>query len=71
MTVNNGVRTIIGAACAYEVFALATRRTPTLSKMCRHSKYFECALLGTLVIHFHLERQLTEKLLEKGMYVPI
>jgi hypothetical protein len=47
------VRTLIGAGCAYEVFALTTRRTPTLSKMCRNHRWFEAALLIVLVAHFH------------------
>lgn len=71
MTVENKVRTAVGAACAYEVFALTTRKVPTLSKMCRHSKSFECLLFGTLALHFHLERKLVERLNKKGTYAPI
>lgn len=68
MTVENGIRTVIGTACAYEVFALTTRKVPTLSKICRHSKPFECLLFGTLFVHFHLERRLIEKFDRKGLY---
>lgn len=60
--VENSVRTVIGTACAYEAFALSTRRTPTLSKMCRHSKSFELVLFGTLLLHFHVERQIADRL---------
>lgn len=61
MPVENMVRTVIGAGCAYEVFALSTRKTPTLSRMCRHSKSFELLLLSALMVHFHLERRIIEK----------
>jgi len=74
VTLENGVHAVIGAACAYEVFALTTRKVPTLSKICRHSKSFELLLLGTLVVHFHMERaerKLFDKVDKKGMYVPV
>lgn len=73
MTLENVVRAgrvVIGTGCAYEVFALATGK-PTLSKLCRHSKPFEAVFFGTLLVHFHLERQLLEKFDRKGSYARI
>jgi hypothetical protein len=57
----NMCRTMVGAACAYEVLALSTRKTPTLSALTKHSKVFEGLLLGTLLVHFHLEAKLLGK----------
>jgi hypothetical protein len=71
VTLENGVRMMVGAACAYEVFALTTRKVPTLSRMCRHSKSFELLLFGALIVHFHLERQLIDRFGKKGKYAPI
>lgn len=68
MTLENRIRTVIGTACAYEAFALTTRKAPTLSKMCRHSKSFECVLFGALLLHFHVERKLVDHLNRKGLY---
>lgn len=61
----NGLRTAVGVGCAYEAFALATRRVPTFSQMCGHSKQFEAVFLGTLIAHIHLERRLVEILKAK------
>jgi hypothetical protein len=47
------MRTLVGAACGYEVFALTTRRVPTISKICRCHRSVEAALLAALIIHFH------------------
>lgn len=61
----NGLRTAVGLGCAYEAFALATRRVPTFSQMCGHSKQFEAIFLGALIAHIHLERRLVEVLKTK------
>ena len=56
------VRVAVGAGCAYEAFALTTRKVPTLSKMCRHSRGFEVFFFAALLTHIHLERRLVEAL---------
>lgn len=57
MTVDKGVHTLVGAGCAYEVFALSTRKVPTLSKFCRTHRWFEVTLLVALIVHFHREKE--------------
>lgn len=61
----NMLRTGVGVGCAYEAFALATRKVPTFSQMCSHSKQFEIVFLGALIAHIHLERRLVEVLKAK------
>lgn len=51
------LKTVVGGACAYEVYALVSGRVPTLSKLCRRHRAFEAFLLGTLVIHFHRQEK--------------
>lgn len=51
------VRVVIGFACAYESFALATKRAPTLSHLCRTHRWIEGLLLAWLVLHFHYLRR--------------
>lgn len=50
------MRVFVGAACGYEVFALATRKVPTLSACCRKHRFLEVVLIGGLLVHFHFER---------------
>jgi hypothetical protein len=47
------LRGIVAAGCAYEVFALVTKRVPTLSHICRTNRWVEGLLLACLVLHFH------------------
>lgn len=61
----NGLRCAVGVGCAYEAFALATRKVPTFSQMCGHSKQFEAVFLGALIAHIHLERRIVEGLKAK------
>lgn len=50
-----GFRTLVGAACSYEVFALTTRKVPTISMWCRKHRSLEAVILIGLVVHFHDE----------------
>jgi hypothetical protein len=47
------LRPVVAAACAYEVYALASRRVPTISRLCRRHRALEVLLLAALIIHFH------------------
>jgi hypothetical protein len=51
------LRPVVAAACAYEVYALASRRVPTLSRLCRRHRAFEALLFLVLVVHFHLRER--------------
>jgi len=44
-------RTVVAAICGYEVFAIATRRVPTVSRICRHP-LAAGIVIGGLVYHF-------------------
>jgi hypothetical protein len=46
---------VVAGACAYEIFALTTRKAPTISVLCRRHHWFEALVLGALVVHLHSE----------------
>lgn len=52
------LRAAVAAVCTYEVMALATRRMPTVSRICRQHRWVEGVILAGLVVHFHLEEQM-------------
>jgi hypothetical protein len=52
---DKGLRTVVGTACAYEVFALATGKVPTISAFCRRHRSVEAVILLGLLAHFHYE----------------
>lgn len=56
------VRAAIAAACAYEIYALMTRRVPTVSRLCRRHRSLEAALLIATVVHFHWEEEICRRL---------
>lgn len=47
------VRSAFAAMCAYEAAAIASRRAPTVSMLCRRHRWAEAALLGFLLVHLH------------------
>jgi hypothetical protein len=47
------LRAAVAAGCAYEVFALASGRVPTISRLCRRHRSVEVLVLGVLIIHLH------------------
>lgn len=55
MSLDDGFRAIVGTACAYEILALATRKTPTISALCKRYRWFEAALICGLLFHLHYE----------------
>lgn len=57
LAVEKAGRMLVGLGCSYEVFALTTRRVPTLSQYCRRHRWFEAALFGSLLIHFHIRKE--------------
>ena len=61
---DKGWRLVVGTTCAYEVFALATGRVPTISAWCRKHRSIEAVILLGLITHFHYE-------FEKGQMWPL
>lgn len=53
MTAEGAFKIAVAAGCSYEVFALGTRRTPTISRICRRHRWLECAMLTAFLIHLH------------------
>jgi len=53
MTPPSPERTLITAACAYEVAALVTRKYPPISGLCHQNRYFHLALLAVWLLHVH------------------
>lgn len=48
------LKILLGAGCAYELAALASRhRIPTITDLCRRHRAAEMLLLGILVVHLH------------------
>lgn len=43
------LRAALAGLCAYEVFALASGRVPTISRLCRRHRMLEAVLLGALI----------------------
>lgn len=43
------------AACSYEILAITTGKVPTVSRLCRRSRWLEALFLGWLFWHFHKE----------------
>lgn len=50
---NRADRVLIGAACCYELAALATGRVPTISSLCRRHRAAEAVLIAALLTHLH------------------
>jgi hypothetical protein len=53
------IRVVAGVACMYEGFALVASHVPTLSAFCQRHRWFECLLLGWLVLHLHYLRKVS------------
>lgn len=47
------VSAAFGALCAYEAAAVTTRRTPTVSSLCRRCRWVEAGLAVVLLLHLH------------------
>ena len=47
-----GEAMVIGL-CLYETAAIASRRLPTVSALCRRRRWVEAALLAVLIAHLH------------------
>lgn len=46
----------VGFVCAYEAFAIFTRRVPTISEMCWRNNVFTPIILGGLAAHLVLHK---------------
>lgn len=57
------LRAGVTACCAYEIFALSTRRLPTISTVCRRHLWLEAGMTAAWLAHVHVEKYRQEKLL--------
>ena len=49
-------RWIVIGGCSYELAALTTGRTPTLTMLCRTRPWLRVALVGSLAVHLYRAR---------------
>jgi hypothetical protein len=57
------LRAGVSACCAYEIFAISTRRIPTISHVCRKHRWIEAGMTVAWLTHIHLEKYRQEKLI--------